>query len=510
MDTTANVVIEAGVTIAFEQNAGIGVYDSGSLRADGIGGQPVDLVGTSAQKGWWRGIHVESATPLNQLRHVRVEDAGSSYVYCCNEAASIFHRGGRLSLESVDLRNGAGYGLVARAEGSFDAYEDVAISDHDDYPARVSLRRLAELDGMGSDYGGNAVDFVEIDGARVDTPVRMPRLDVPYLWNEGVVDVIAALTIDAGAEIAFGQNAGLGVYDAGRLAVDGTSTTKVVFRGTSASRGWWRGIHLETADPGNRLRYLDMRNAGSSYVYCCNEVASLLFKDGEASMVGTTVADGGGFGIYAANQFSFSDFSGNRITGHTSAPVYAAIERIAELDGTASSYMGNDVDFIRVFNSQANSPITWRATDVPYLVDDEAVIDLRAPVDIRAGAEIVFGADSGLGVYDGGVFSVAGTSNDEVIFRGLIDVQGFWRGLYSETDSTANQIAHASIRNAGSSYVYCCDPPAAVYVRGGRMTVEDSAIEDSGGCGIGYRSAATLTQTNNTFSNNASGNVCAE
>lgn len=79
-----------------------------------------------------------------------------------------------------------------------------------------------------------------------------------------------------------------------------------------------------------------------------------------------------------------------------------------------------------------------------------------------------------------------------------------------DTNSSANRVRHAVIRNAGSNYVYCCDPPAALYIRAGQMSVEDSGIYDSGGCGIGFRSAANLTQTQNAFLNNADGNVCAD
>ena len=42
------------------------------------------------------------------------------------------------------------------------------------------------------------------------------------------------------------------------------------------------------------------------------------------------------------------------------------------------------------------------------------------------------------------------------------------------------------------------------------MTIENSTITDSGGCGVTYRAAATFNQSANVYSNNAGGNVCPE
>ncbi len=510
MDVTANVLVQSGVTIAVEENGGIGVYNNGSFWAAGTAEQPVAIVGTTAQAGWWRGIHIESNLQQNVLDHVRIEDTGSNYVYCCNEAASILNKGGRMSLTNTTIRRGTGYGVVALAAGTFDAYASVRITQHAEAPLNIAWSRADELDGVGSDYSGNLDDFVELAGSSISSPARLRGLNVPYRSNDGVVDVIDTLTIDPGVDIAFGQDAGLGIYDDGSLTVDGTSSRPVVFRGTTPARGWWRGVHVETDDPSNRLQNLQVRHAGSNYVYCCNEVASLVLKQGRMSVVDTTVADGAGFGIYAGNAFSFGNFARNTITRHTAAPISLSVAHVDELDGVGSSFTSNDEDYIRIRNSNADNSVAWRKTDVPYFIDDGTVLDLKGRINIGAGTELVFGANSGLGVYDTGTFSVGGTALDKVTFRGLQDVQGYWRGIHTETNSIANVISHANIRNAGSNYVYCCNSFAGVYIGGGQMTIENSAITDSGGCAVTYRAVATFNESGNAYSNNAGGNVCAE
>ncbi len=129
---------------------------------------------------------------------------------------------------------------------------------------------------------------------------------------------------------------------------------------------------------------------------------------------------------------------------------------------------------------------------------------------LNRGVTIAFGENAGLGVYDEGELSVIGTEGDPVIFRGLQDVQGYWRGIHTQTDNSANLLWHVDLRNAGSNYVYCCNEPAGLYVKGGQMRVQDSRITDNGGCGIYYGVSATLVQTGNSFGNNAAGDICTD
>ncbi|MFW2388451.1 MAG: hypothetical protein ACN4G0_08945 [Polyangiales bacterium] len=65
MDTTAATTVERGVTIAFEQQAGIGVYDNGSLLAEGTREQAIMFVGTTASSGC--GIGIRTQRPTSKL-----------------------------------------------------------------------------------------------------------------------------------------------------------------------------------------------------------------------------------------------------------------------------------------------------------------------------------------------------------------------------------------------------------------------------------------------------------
>ena len=182
------------------------------------------------------------------------------------------------------------------------------------------------------------------------------------------------------------------------------------------------------------------------------------------------------------------------------------MDQAGQLDSTNSEYVGNEDDYVRIRTVQVEEETELHKNDVPYLI--ESVINVTEGLSIYAGANFVFEANGGIGVYDNGTFYVGGRSGAEVTFRGLNNVQGYWRGIHTETNSAENVIRHAEIDGAGTNYVYCCNTIAGLFIKSGIMTVENSSITRSGGCGIAVRSAATLTESGNTFSDNSDGNIC--
>ncbi len=507
VDITAALTIEPGVVIEFEENAGLGIYDNGSINAVGDANNQIIFRSTSGVKGFWRGIHAETNSISNELDHVIIQDAGSNYVYCCNEPASLLIKAGKFAISNSRLENGAGFGISLRDDAEMRTFSNVVVTTHDEYPMRLSMKRTADLDGMDSDFTGNSKPYLQIYNAGMDEAAVVPATNVPYLVDENVLDITEDLILTAGVELVMGENTGLGVYDDGSLTIEGTASAPVIIRGFEAIAGYWRGIHLETNSLSNYISYAQISEAGSNYVYCCSAAASIYFKDGQASLSNTTISNGGAYGIYAAANFNFEVFQENTVTGHQDYPMYIAAERIGELDGMGSSYTGNDQDYLGIIeNSQVDQYIYWPALDVPYRM--ESVLDITDRIDIQAGTELVFEEGAGLGVYDSGILNAVGSSSDNIVFRGLMDEQGYWRGIHIETNSSSNILDYVSLLNAGSNYVYCCNAKASLYVKSAKLTVSNSYVADSGGCGIYLTSGSDFTESGNTFSNNVDGHIC--
>ncbi len=508
LDITAPLTIEPGTVIQFGENAGLGIYDSGSLNAKGTADAPIVFEGENTVDGYWRGIHIETRSLNNLLENVRIQDAGSNYVYCCNGVASLFLKGAKVGLKNVQITNGGGRGIMAIGDTEFETYSNLRINSHEDYPLYLNGAIADGLDGTTSDYSGNDKDYAFITVANIAQPTKWSKLNVPYLIEGKVLDVTDAFTLEAGTEIVFQENGGIGVYDQGSLAVQGTASEPVSMKGFSPIPGFWRGIHMETTSIENSLNYLQVSDAGSNYVYCCNTIGSLFLKSGTASVTNSTFSNGKSYGIVTQPDFEFNAYNGNTITTHQQAAMYISAAMMGALDGIKSSYTGNDKDYLLVYNSNIEEDITVLPNDVPYQIENNTVIDITARINLLGGVEIVFEEAAGLGVYDNGVFNAVGEASNKIVFRGAQNTAGFWRGIHTETNSMDNVIRYAEINNGGSNYVYCCNNPSSVFVKGGQLTVSNSTISNSGGCGMYISSGATVTESDNTYENNQEGDVC--
>ncbi|CAZ95955.1 hypothetical protein [Zobellia galactanivorans] len=510
LDVTAPLTIEPGVVIEFAENAGLGIYNEGTLNAVGTDNEPIVLRGNSDIKGWWRGVHIETQSVNNKLEHVTIEDAGSDYVYCCNQAASLFLKGAKIALKNVHLTNGKEIGLMASTGTQLESYSNITIDTHDSYPAEVNAEVLSDLDGMGSDYSGNDKDFINVTGAAINNPTTWYELNVPYLLPGKVLDVKSGLVIKAGTEIVFNENGGIGMYSDGFLTVDGNADAPVVMRGQSPVKGFWRGLYFETNSLNNKIDYLELSDTGSNYVYCCREKAAILFNSGKASISNSTLSNGKSYGIVAKDGFEFEEYTANTITTHDEPPLFIDPSVVRFLDGSTSSYTGNTKNYILIDGGKIKEETTISATDIPYRLTENKVLDITAALSVLPGVIMEFGSGSGLGVYDSGSFNAVGTAEKNIIFRGVENSVGYWRGIHTETNSINNIIDYAEISNAGSNYVYCCNDKSALYVKSGKMKVQNTLLANSGGCGIYVRAAATLEESNLNYSNNSSGDLCQD
>lgn len=506
MDITTNVIIEAGVVIEFEENGGLGVYDQGTLSMVGTSTDPIILRGKEQLAGYWRGIHMETNSVSNRLEYVTIQHAGSNYVYCCNEPASLLVKDGKVVLQNSTLSNGGGYGVIIGVTAEMPDFENNTITSHTQAPLKLGLTQTQYLDAA-SDFSGNSVDFAEVTSQNITVATTIPALTIPYLLEGKVIDITATCTISAGAELVFEENGGLGIYDSGSIQLMGTAAEEVRLRGKQAITGFWRGIHIETNTLNNVIKYANISEAGGNYVYCCNEFATIFLKGtGKLQLQHTTLSRGASYGLYASSDAELLEYGDNTITTHAETPLYIAAERADELDGMGSDYSGNQKDYIGIFDSNIANPTTWPKTNVPYLIDSK-VIDITEAFTIEPGAEIVFQDNGGLGVYDNGSINALGTNDKRIVLRGLNPVPGAWRGIHVETNSLENEFQYVSLQHAASNYVYCCNTKAGLFLKNGQMTVANSSILDNAGCGI-FVGTATLNESGNTFFNNTGGDIC--
>ncbi|MEO0439007.1 MAG: hypothetical protein AAF098_19145, partial [Pseudomonadota bacterium] len=451
---------QPGVVIHFEADAGLGLYEGGTLTAGGTAERPITLRGTKDQSGFWRGIHSEGSLAL---RHVRIANAGGNYVYCCNSPAAVFARSGSVVLEQVE----------------FTQLESCEVYARQRVDLTIDGQRNSKLDERDICTGGGYLPADVNQGTRLVATER----EVDYFVKAGqVVNITKSLTIDPGVVIEFEENAGLGVYDAGVLNAQGTEDRPIVLRGKEDRPGYWRGIHTESQ---TLLEHVEVKNAGSTYVYCCNDAAGIFAKGGSLNIKNSALIRNQGCALSATTSTELS-IQDNRFENN-------------EADVCA--------DPVPLPTSIKEDTVLRRSgREVDYYAPDNQVTNITAKLSIEAGVTIEMGQNSGLGVYDTGSLLAQGDQDQPIVFKGKEDRPGYWRGIHTESQAL---LEHIELKNAGSTYVYCCNGAAGILGKGGSLALINSALTGNQGCALSATTFTNLSVQDSRFENNEA-DVCAD
>jgi hypothetical protein len=136
-----------------------------------------------------------------------------------------------------------------------------------------------------------------------------------------------------------------------------------------------------------------------------------------------------------------------------------------------------------------------------------ADIAVRGNLMIMPGVVIAFAQHKGLQVMAGSL-AAQGTADQRITFKGMNDTPGYWKGLVLFTSNPANELAHVTIRDAGSIVFPETGIRSALTLAGSAISasttkITNSVFSGSGGYGISVQGASYLSNfADNTFSGN--------
>ena len=312
------VTILPGTTLKFSSEGGLLITETGSLNASGTADKPITLTGVTATSGSWLGLAFRSNDPANKLIHVNISFAGSK-AFCCDyfeaagQKASVLLGGATLAspvqvtIQNSSVSRSGGYGVYLFKTGSLPGFSANSFKANTQASVSLPLSRIDQLD-TASVYGGagepNSEQFVRVLESDNETNIAqsIKKIDVAYRMSAGVSgrDMVykGALTINAGAILEFESDSGLSIDNTGSLTVNGTTLEPVVFKGRTATKGYWKGINIGSL--GNTINFATIRDAGSS-VFCCGQAAD--------AKAGISIGDN--LGVAAAATVSNSTLSNN-------------------------------------------------------------------------------------------------------------------------------------------------------------------------------------------------------
>jgi hypothetical protein len=331
---------------------------------------------------------------------------------------------------------------------------------------------------------GDTADSGDVDGPAVD---HCGEIASDETWPSGahlvtcdVKVVSGTLTIESGATVTFDRNAGItvGTEGAASLLVTGTPEAPATFAGTG-----WSGVEAGEYAEGVTLSSLAMSGAG------------IVAEGAELALSTVTITGAEGCGLDLSRGARLAGAStGLVLSGNGTHPACVALDAVATLPVTGSSYAGNADDTILVDGGDLAGSATWNALGVPYRVDDNIELDGSAiepeVLTIAAGVTLRMGSGTAIELSpDGGASGlvVAGTEAAPVTLEGAVaDTRGTWRGVVAQPGVETLQLAHATIRNAGTT------SRAALDLSGVDATLEFVTIESAEGAGLAMHDGARL------------------
>ena len=269
MKVTGDIVIEPGVVIEFQQNAGISLDDFNnnvaSLAAKGTADKPIILRGVVKDKGYWRGILFRSSNPKNELDYVHIEDAGGLAFNSNDDKGAIIVWGSaNLKLTNSVISNSQTFGLNASYGGRPLEIQNNKFKNNN-APVMIVPEYINAINNT-NDYSGNTNDFVFLRAGSVHNIelTTWKKINVPYR-SKGLTVSRGQVLVEPGVVVEFESQAIIHVHESGgAFTAIGTQANPIIFTAEHKVAGAWRGIYINSSHILNEIAFTEFHYSGGS------------------------------------------------------------------------------------------------------------------------------------------------------------------------------------------------------------------------------------------------------
>lgn len=516
----AQLTINPGVRIEFDEDVMLTVSSGGAIIAEGSGTDSVIFTSSNVESGLlWKGIYINSASALNSFSIARVSYAGNSVM---NFSGADFksgigvEAGAKVKVANTKLNRNDGYGLyIEDSGGELSLFADNVV-ENNVTGVGLPANSVASLDGA-SVFNSNGEGAVEIFGTTLaDTEIAT----WPALSNASSYVVSGDLTIDGELTLAPGSNFALDenvlVTVNGAIIATGDAANRIGITTSDEQQTLlWKGFYIVSGDARNSFDFVDISYGGNTPINFAGvdfETAIGVGRNGKVSVTNSTFSNNQGYGLYVeetggqVETFSLNTFEGNT-TG-----VGLPMDEVDAIDGT-SSYANNTQAAVEVFGSTYDETrtSTWSdlGSDAAYRITSNVNID--GELTLAPGVDIVLDEDVLVTVANTGALIADGTMNENITFNSSNVAGGLnWKGIYVISGSALNKFNYVVLSNSANSPINFAgvDFPAGVGVgANGKASVTNSTFTDNPGYGLYVEETGGQIDTfsDNTFSNNLQG-----
>ena len=311
----------------------------------------------------------------------------------------------------------------------------------------------------------------------------------------------------------------------GAINAKGTSSDHIVFRGISDGKGAWLGIGINSSSTENKLIYCEILGGGGGKIFNAGSVLDAnvaLTCDSKVTIQNTVIEDSGGYGIFVQDEDALlSDFTDNTLSENTLAPIGIHFPQLGQLDASSQFSEDNGMPYIEVTGTRLDGKdLVIPKLNLPYRIktDDggrptyiEKSLEIAAGVvmEFETGTGLILGSKAVDCIPTTGSLRAVGTAEDSIIFRSVSAGQGNWIGIGINSNSANNLFKYCEISGGGSVQMYNAAGQGNIVMHcKAKLDIQKCLIKDSGGWGIDLvQGGNDLTESDNTFDDNASGNI---
>jgi hypothetical protein len=266
VNVNVDIIIESGTVIEFETDAGLKIFDGGSLSAIGTAADMIVFTGVDKSRGSWAGLYFESADNKNHLSYCHINYGGGSAFNSNADLGNIVaYSGCKISVDNCTIENSPSYGINANYAASYFNNLENNLFKNNDTPILVTAAGAYHVDKSNT-FQDNTNSYIEVgcdgvfDGQLPGNTQTWQDLDVPYriVATSSRLVVITNgnyLILEPGIELVFSANTGIYVRDGAAIKAAGEEGGKqILMTGAEPIPGFWGGIDFHyTNDPRNEV-----------------------------------------------------------------------------------------------------------------------------------------------------------------------------------------------------------------------------------------------------------------
>ena len=291
INVTSELTIMPGAIIIMCANTSINVTVDGFIKAIGTADLPIVFKGKTESKGFWVGMAIKSTNPNNIFSYVTVKDAGTYWAW---EEATVF-LSGSLAMDHSTISNSNNIGLYITDGASISSFTNNTFGN---CTTGLNLlpSQVKHLDGTSNFNNNNTNNFIYVRDGDLTTDAIWKKINTPLL-HDGI-RCQAGLTLQPGIILQAESDQGIDVKSSGYLNCLGTVSDPIVFKGRYSSAGYWKGIKINSNNPNNKFKHVQIQDGGSYWAW---EYVNIFILNGKLELDNTTVTISNSYGLFVSS-----------------------------------------------------------------------------------------------------------------------------------------------------------------------------------------------------------------